>query len=282
MGLRARGMVLVPFAIAAPLMLGASAGRTTATTVACDATLTASVTLTADLPCGGTDGLVIGANNVTVNLNGHTISGDGTHFGVLDAGGFTGLTVENGVINDFSVGVELFGGSGAKVLGSRIEDEASVGILDSSSDGARLSGDYVVGGGGTGVSLGATTGSSVTGSWIEGNAVSGISVNNDPRVTISGNKILDNTSDGIDLGGTTTGTITGNIVNDNGLDGISAGPTFTTVKPPVAIARNRASFNAQWGILAPNGVVVDGGGNVVQGNGKAGQCEGVVCDEVSN
>src|SRR5579863_4065525 len=40
----------------------------------CGTTLTTSTILTADLVCNNTDGLIIDADNVTLDLNGHVIS----------------------------------------------------------------------------------------------------------------------------------------------------------------------------------------------------------------
>ena len=66
----------VILAIAGPLTL---AGRPAlASSLSCGATITTNTTLHADLNnCAG-DGLVIGADNITLSLNGHTISGDAT------------------------------------------------------------------------------------------------------------------------------------------------------------------------------------------------------------
>ncbi len=97
-------------------------------TMGCGAVITATTTLTADVgPCPG-DGLVIGANNITLNLNGHTISGtgagDGSHAGIR-------LTARSGVriagtpgstVRGFSAGVAIIGGSGDRVSGLTIRD----------------------------------------------------------------------------------------------------------------------------------------------------------------
>ncbi len=74
----------------------------------CGLVITRSRTLTADVgPCPGT-GLIIGSNNITLDLGGHRIFGsgptDGTHPGVL-LQGHTGVTIRNGEISDFDAGV---------------------------------------------------------------------------------------------------------------------------------------------------------------------------------
>jgi hypothetical protein len=55
----------------------ALAPSASAATPACGDVITTSITLTADVgPCIGTDGLVVGADGITINLNGHRVIGD--------------------------------------------------------------------------------------------------------------------------------------------------------------------------------------------------------------
>jgi large repetitive protein len=98
---------------------GSAAANSLPSTVKCGDTLTHSVKLTADLTDCPADGLVIGAAGITVDLNGHTIDGTVTQatdcdvppFGVvgISAGGYDGLTIKNGTIQQFTGGVN--GGS---------------------------------------------------------------------------------------------------------------------------------------------------------------------------
>jgi parallel beta-helix repeat protein len=107
--------------LAAVLAIGvllalASAANAQAAPVTCGQTITHDTTLTVDLTnCPG-DGLVIGADNITLNLNRHTIDGtvtqlpacDGPPFGSdgIRAGGYDGLTIENGTVQQFTLGIE--------------------------------------------------------------------------------------------------------------------------------------------------------------------------------
>lgn len=80
--------------------------------VACGDTITKSTTLRANLSCAG-PGLVIGANNVRLNLNGHTIAGPGlgddeSIVGVASQG-HKNITIANGTIEGFHRGVVLSG-----------------------------------------------------------------------------------------------------------------------------------------------------------------------------
>jgi large repetitive protein len=77
--------------------------------VSCGAVLTDSVRLRADLTgCAG-DGLVIGANGVTVDLNGHTLAGTGENFDGVVSVGYSHLTVKNGRIEHFGGAVRAEG-----------------------------------------------------------------------------------------------------------------------------------------------------------------------------
>jgi parallel beta-helix repeat protein len=101
--------------------------------VHCGATITADLTLTEDLTnCPG-DGLIIGADGVTIDLNGHVIDGDGAqptaNFASGSAGirdrDHTGVAVFGGTIREFDNGVSLLGTRGATVRDLVISDIAN-------------------------------------------------------------------------------------------------------------------------------------------------------------
>jgi Right handed beta helix region len=101
----------------------------------CGETIMQSTALTSDIgPCPG-DGLVIGADNVTLDLNGHSIEGSGGGVGVSVGGDLTartGVTVRNGTIAQFDQGVLLGGNPTAPssgnsaVLLTLIDDQSGV------------------------------------------------------------------------------------------------------------------------------------------------------------
>jgi hypothetical protein len=107
--------------LTALLVLGIGPARAQA--LGCGATVTQDVTLTADLlDCPG-DGLVVGAAGITVDLNGHTVSGriisggDPGQVGIDNSGGHDDVTIRNGTVRDFARGgVHL---SGPTATGSR-------------------------------------------------------------------------------------------------------------------------------------------------------------------
>jgi parallel beta-helix repeat protein len=129
--MQARRIVL-PVCVAAVIAVVAlGAGEARANHVACGDTITADTTLDSDLVNCPNNGIVIGADNVTLDLNGHLIDGDGTkalgcdpNVEVCDAGvvddGHDGVTVKRGRVREFAIGV-LFGTSAAgKVRHNRV------------------------------------------------------------------------------------------------------------------------------------------------------------------
>ncbi|MEV4755865.1 right-handed parallel beta-helix repeat-containing protein [Micromonospora sp. NPDC049559] len=105
--------------LAATLVVAAGPAHA-APPVACGDTVTADVVLTADLTCPG-DGLSIGADGVTVDLNGHTISGSATGTGI-QAVEVDDLRVRDGVIRGFTIGVLLENVGDAELHGLRLLD----------------------------------------------------------------------------------------------------------------------------------------------------------------
>lgn len=78
--------------------------------LSCGDTLTASTSLDEDLTCGAGSGLIIGAINVVVDLNGYTLTGTSVGFanvGVDNSGGFDGMKVKNGTIVGFDSAVRV-------------------------------------------------------------------------------------------------------------------------------------------------------------------------------
>jgi parallel beta-helix repeat protein len=95
----------------------------------CGDTITTDTTLHHDLVNCPNNGILIGADNITLNLNGHTIDGDGKHFagcaqgeticdfGVVDPDSHDGLTVRDGSVREFVSGLALGPTRHSRVLG---------------------------------------------------------------------------------------------------------------------------------------------------------------------
>lgn len=95
----------VALTIAAAAVVPSSAAAAP-TTVACGAVITHSVTLAGDVSCGSGQrrpAITVGSANITINLNGHTVTTATTTaptVGILDSG-YGHVTITNGTLNRF-------------------------------------------------------------------------------------------------------------------------------------------------------------------------------------
>lgn len=237
--------MLVGAAMLASVPSIAGAGAQTAPPLACGQTLTQNTTLTADLgPCPNY-GLVLGADNITLDLNGFRIFGTpnpGDKAGVWVLAR-TGTTVRNGTVTEFDGGVVIEGGARNTVTSIN-----AVRNIGRRSDGVNTM--Y-----GDGIAIESSSFNQILGNSARDNGpFSGIGVyslvdSDHPRTNvgpstnnlIQGNQVLFNTvgrdgftgstdNDGIRVEGTyASGTtpvdganqIIGNQVSGNGLDGIA-------------------------------------------------------------
>jgi nitrous oxidase accessory protein NosD len=227
-------------AIAAPATSRAAEG------LACGDVVTTDVTLSESLRNCPT-GLVAGADDITIDLNGHAITGLGTDAGAgIEAVGRSGVTVRNGAIRDFAVGVrfQLTASStvaglnirrtqtGVLVLGSEAEShsnqildnrmtESETGISIFSAGATRVIGNKLVDLTGSGISCRNTFSDDVH---IERNR----SVGNEYGIVVlfCGAALVDNVashnrSDGI-LRDRANGRAERNVANENGGIGINS------------------------------------------------------------
>jgi Tol biopolymer transport system component len=113
--------------------------------VQCGDVITQDTTLDSDLTdCPG-NGLVIGASNVTVDLNGHVIEGvSGDHgTGIAnepDSGsqGYDDVTVENGTIRQFDIGIDVYRSDGQLVRNVALLSNEYAGVRLSDTQNARV------------------------------------------------------------------------------------------------------------------------------------------------
>lgn len=212
-------LLALPLLLLALTTVGLAAPASSAPApIKCGTVIRANTALTANVgPCSR-GGLVIGADNITLDLGGFAVlgianrSGDGVGIRVP---GRSGVTVQNGRITDFDAGVGLLGGSANTVrnllakdnIGTTKRGDFGDGIAISDSDGNFiLSNDVIHNGPYDGIGLfGASSGN-----LIEGNVVSG---NNLPSVPDDGIRI--------EGPGATSNTVRGNTVSGNTLDGIA-------------------------------------------------------------
>lgn len=95
------------FAVCALAALLFFAVPATAGHVNCGDTITTDTTLDSDLLNCSADGVIIGADDITLDLNGNLIDGSSTRPGVNNEAGYDGVTVADGEIRDFAAPVSL-------------------------------------------------------------------------------------------------------------------------------------------------------------------------------
>ena len=245
----------------------AAAGQSPPAGLKCGDTITADTTLDRDLTGCPSNGIIIGADDITLDLNGHTISGDGKPVRrcprrqPCDMGAFNdrhdGVTVRNGSLRGFGVGVLIGGVRGNRLVGLSsshnqyfgfvIADSARSVIRDSSAtDNPRPDGD------GLGVFMSHDL--RIVNNSFRRNGQIGIHIENSPRNLVKGNAVVGNGDFGILLEGDRN-QLLGNRFVRNGVAAIQLGPGSRNV-----IAGNRMRGGGE-------GIGIEGGrGNVIARN----------------
>lgn len=269
----------------------------------CAQVVTTDTRLSEDVgPCPA-DGIVVGTDNVTLDLGGYRVfgfdgTGDGTAAGIR-LPRRSGVTVTNGTVSGFDAGVAVYGGGSNTVHGMTVRDnvgpddpfnaELGDGIYLFNSASNTVTGNIVAGNGifdGIGVWGPASDNNRVEGNTVtgtvgpsdEGPAGQGIIVNGaDGRSegtisgsVIAGNLVSGNGSAGIANINHVQSRIIGNVIEDNGFTnargngiGLQLGPGFRTQITSLRVERNEIHRNAESGIL------VNTQGNTIRENNAA-------------
>jgi hypothetical protein len=139
-------LLVLALVVAGVTVLGA--GSALASHVRCGDTITTDTTLDSDLVNCPNNGIVIGADNITLDLNGHIIDGDATpvdpcpegetcDVGVDNSAGHSGVTIEGGSVQQFSLGILVAGGAAHNRLDQlAVSDTSDVGIVVADSTGS--------------------------------------------------------------------------------------------------------------------------------------------------
>lgn len=133
---------------------GASTARVPDRRLACGDTITVDTTLHADLVDCPNNGVVIGADDITLDLNGHTIDGDADlvdpctdgeacDIGVDNTSGYSGLTIVGGTIRDFGLGVFVLGARQNRLTHLSVARHIFVGVLIIESRRIRVRRDVI-------------------------------------------------------------------------------------------------------------------------------------------
>ena len=261
---------IVTFALFGATAVGGAPAQ--ASQVGCGERITVDTTLHQDLVNCPNHGIVIAADDITLDLNGHLVDGDGTpaadcdqqkepcDFGIFNDG-HDGVTVTRGSVREFAVGV-LFGTASGRARQNRVlgvsasrNQFAGLGIFSQVRGVVRnSSGNGSLDREGNGLALGDSHHVRIVNSSFRHNAHNGINTGQSSRNLIRGNVYSRNGDEGILVEGGARFRITRNRFVRNG-GGITLGPSNRSV-----LAHNRI-------VGGSDGIRVENGrGNLVADN----------------
>ncbi len=251
----------------------------------CGDTITTDTTLTQDLVDCPRNGVVIGADNVTLDLNGHTIEGDGIAHpvgpGFAEDFGVSivvhdGITVMNGSIRQFETGLRAFGSRDIRLLGLATSKSHGFGIILSAANRILVKDSSVD----RTTERGAASGAGLLVTEGGGPVIGGSRVSRHVRIVDC--SFRDNADDGIRSLDSADSVIKGNLLSDNGGTGISwNGERSRLMRNRVArnragivvsgsqnaIVHNRVSHSRRIGVGISGGLSTDNGrGNLLASN----------------
>jgi parallel beta-helix repeat protein len=267
------GVLLIATALSLTLVSGAHAARSVS--IDCGATITSDTKLDRDLVNCPNNGIVIGADNITLDLNGHVIDGDGTEFsacppdepcdvGVVHLDRHR-VTIKGGSVREFSLGVLVVGATDNRVIDLAVSNNLFSGLLvaeSSHSEIERVSAS----------ANGLTTDQA------------GISIFDSSELTIAQNAVFENGDIGFFIGGLDDSSIEKNLISGNPeaaiiLEGSGNELSHNRVRKGddgiiVVGDANRVSRNWLSGTGCPSdcgfGISLEGGsGNLIEANAVA-------------
>src|ERR1044071_3831532 len=127
-----------------------------ATTVVCGQVITQSIKVSNDLTNCPADGLVVGANNIKIDLGHHVIDGvsAAANDGIDNTGGFDNVKITHGTIQQFRQGVHLVGATNNKLdhltvtqtlRGIELENSSNSNKIEHNKAVANFDGIHLVG-----------------------------------------------------------------------------------------------------------------------------------------
>jgi parallel beta-helix repeat protein len=261
---------------AALLLLGSAfvappASAAVAQSVTCGQRITMDTTLRSDLLGCPRRGIVIGADNITLDLNGHTIGGDGTpaecpnsvcDVGVDNGAGHDGVTIRGGTVRRFTVGVYATDDvAGCRWRGLNLSRNSQFGAVLQNSTGCHVTDDVFSDNGISGLVVTDTRNASLARNTISGSHGYGLAM-----FSVDGSSIRNNTMYANDHGmladGSSRNVIADNVVSHSGGSSIDFGNGAGANR----IVRNRLTDNGD-GIIATNAHDNTISDNVVTGTG---------------
>jgi parallel beta-helix repeat protein len=189
------------------------------TSLSCGQVIKQSVKLTANLDCK-TDGIIVGADGITIDLNGFTLSGPGeksSKVGVMFADN-DGVTVQGpGTIQNFQAGALFSGGEDNKI--SRVTfTENEIAVFETGSKNVAIE-DNLMFGNSIGVAAHSSSGSKLNTNLFKSNDLAGVTLVNSADNELSMNTIQGSVN-GIFLDGQSTknNVNSNNVLQNRGVD----------------------------------------------------------------
>jgi parallel beta-helix repeat protein len=248
-----RGLGACLAATALSFAFGWSATIANAAHVSCGETITTDTTLDSDLTkCAGA-GIRIGADDITLDLNGHTTTGKGKGSGVDNTAGHDGVTIEGGSIRNFAESVAIVGASDNLLRGLSLSDHRHVGIYVQDSSAIQIEHSSVVDTRFTGIFLLRSRDIRVEESFSSRNGWSGIVAQASHHIAIEGNLVQDNSGWGIVLQETSESHVVANTTSNS-----EAGVALDAADAN-QVSNNLVSHNG-------DGIIVLGSANTITDN----------------
>ena len=265
--------VLVAFvSLAAAGSAQARAGSETEVT--CGQTLKASLRLANDLTNCPAFGLIVGADKIVVDLNGHTITGTNKEAGI-NLQKHANVTIANGTITDFYFAGVEGGGRGnllrkltmRKIGAGCKQGDVCAGIQLFACQGCSVTDTDVSSLEVNGLDVFDSSGTLVQRNRFDRNNGDGISVFHSPRSRFVGNELDGNKREGLHVNSSSDSTvISGNRARSNRTAGIAVGASSN-----LRVLGNTVSGNSEVGML-----LFDLTGSLARGNRASGNGVGIV------
>lgn len=163
--------------------------RTPTTTAACGQVVEGLVELNSNLNCSG-DGLIVGGDDTTIRLNGHTIMGPGPDSSKvgISVGNQDGVRIEGpGTIEQFQAGILASGAEGTMITELILEDN-QIAVFSTGTEGLQVMQNNLAENS-IGMASHSSNGLELTENLISGNVLTGISLVTTDNSLISKNDI---------------------------------------------------------------------------------------------
>jgi parallel beta-helix repeat protein len=186
-------------------------------------------TLCHDIVFVGVPGFIIHADDVVLDLNGHSITyrptgPGGGLIGIEVEDGITinGLTIKNGTINDFQFGIWLENSNGVVISSIDIVESTDTGIGIRNSNDVQVTFNNISGANNDGIAIDSNSFNvSILNSTISASGDVGIgSYGNSSNVSIVNNTVSENSKEGIHIMDSSHNTVSNNKVTKNGYYGL--------------------------------------------------------------